>query len=137
MHFLGMPAFMKSIFEVMSSFAKDKMRKRFIVHRQGDLTKLHEELGVEVLPAEYGGTNGSIQDHIGKKHGHFLVISTFNILTSENSFTDALRKHLKTNRNFLLEMSKYRANEKKRPGKSKTHSDLFGMEGSFRQLDFD
>ena len=128
---------MKTVFELMSSFAKDKMKQRFILSSKGDLTKLIEDVGVDILPAEYGGTNGSIQDHIGKKHGHFLVISTFNILTGENSFTDALRKHLKTNRNFLLEMSKYRANEKKRPGKSKTHSDLFGMEGSFRQLDFD
>ena len=52
-------------------------------------------------------------------------------------FTEYLRKHLMDNRKALMESAKYKANEKKRPGKAKTHSDLFGMEGSFRQLNID
>lgn len=135
MHFLNMPAFMKNIFEVMSSFAKDKMRKRFVVHPKGDFSKLHEDVGLEILPAEFGGTNGAIQDHIGNiKACHSLVQTKFH---SKFIIADALKVHLKDKRKFLLEMSKCKANEKKRPGKSKTHSELFGMEGSFRQLDFD
>ena len=38
---------------------------------------------------------------------------------------------------FFATQSKYKTDEKKRMGKSKTHSDIFGMEGSFRQLAFD
>lgn len=66
MHFLGMPTFMKTVFELMSSFAKDKMKKRFVLSAKGDFAKLIEEVGTDILPAEYGGTNGIMQDHIGK-----------------------------------------------------------------------
>ena len=45
---------------------KDKMRERLVVHPKGDMTKLLEELGTEVMPVEYGGTNGSIDDIVGE-----------------------------------------------------------------------
>ncbi len=38
---------------------------------------------------------------------------------------------------FFLEQSKYKANEDKRQGMPRTHSDIFGVVGSFRQLNFD
>ena len=41
------------------------------------------------------------------------------------------------NREYLLQQPRLKANEKKRQGPVKTYSDIFGMEGSFRQLDFD
>lgn len=115
MHFLGMPAFMESVFSVMMSFAKDKLRQRIQVHAKGnDFDLLHKDVGPEVLPKEYGGTNGTIQDHI-----------------------DQLKAELVTNRSWLIDQYKYRSNEKKRPGKEKLYSDVFGMEGSFRQLTVD
>ena len=66
MFFLGMPGFMESVFNVMMSFSKEKFRQRIQLIGKEDFAKLHAELGTEVLPKEYGGTNGSIQDHLGK-----------------------------------------------------------------------
>lgn len=66
MFFLGMPGFMESIFNVMMSFSKEKFKRRVQLVGKGDFAKLHDEVGVEVLPKEYGGTNGSIQDHLSK-----------------------------------------------------------------------
>ena len=42
---------------------KDRMR----VHpKHDDWSTLIEAVGADVLPVEYGGTNGKVQDHIGK-----------------------------------------------------------------------
>ena len=40
-------------------------------------------------------------------------------------------------RDWFKEQESVKADESKRPGKPKTHDDLFGLEGSFRQLVID
>ena len=40
------------------------------------------------------------------------------------------------NRTWIMEQTKYRSEENKRQVR-RTYSDIFGMEGSFRQLEFD
>lgn len=65
MHILNMPGFVDSVFNMIKGFMKEKMRQRMQIHKKGDYSKLQEALGTEVLPIEYGGTNGSIDDIAG------------------------------------------------------------------------
>jgi len=62
MHFLNLPPVMQGVFTMMQGFLTEKMRKRNQVHQKGDYLKLYDEVGKEVLPEEYGGSNGSIID---------------------------------------------------------------------------
>ena len=49
------------------SFANEKMRERTKFYsKDTDFSFLHEALGKEVLPEEYGGTNGTMKSHVGK-----------------------------------------------------------------------
>jgi hypothetical protein len=47
------------------------------------------------------------------------------------------KKKLKSYRNWFLEQENVKVDESRRPGKSFNASDLFGFEGSFRQLNVD
>ena len=50
----------------------EKMKDRMIVHlKHNDWSTLIEAVGADVLPLEYGGTNGKVQDHIGKNYIYF------------------------------------------------------------------
>ena len=49
------------------SFSNEKMKERTKFYsKDADLSFLHEALGKEVLPEEYGGTNGTMKMHVGK-----------------------------------------------------------------------
>ncbi len=70
--------------------------------------------------------------------------SNFNLISYNNDhilrhniFADALMKDMSGRRDWLKKQSKLKADEKKRRGTQKTHADIFGMEGSFRQLNID
>lgn len=66
MHMLNLPSFTEALFNLFKSFMKEKMRKRLIIHKQGDLSRLHQIIGSEVLPVEYGGSNGTLQELTSK-----------------------------------------------------------------------
>lgn len=53
------------------------------------------------------------------------------------SFLDYTLGCLDANSQFIRAQSGFKADEAKRPGKARTYSDIFGMEGSFRQLTVD
>jgi len=114
LHFINLPPVMESIFKLFESFQKEKMRKRNHVHPKGDMSRVIEDLGKEVLPKEYGGTGPSLED-----------------------LTQYWVKKMEERRDWLMDQPNYKTEEDKRPGKPKLHSDIFGIEGSFRKLEID
>ena len=113
-HLINFPSVMESVYKMASSFQKEKMRKRHHIHPEGDYSQLHAELGVEVLPPEYGGTSCSLAE-----------------------LSQHWASQMEARRPWLMQQPRYKTDEAKRPGKPKSHSDIFGIEGSFRKLEID
>ncbi len=65
-HIVNMPAIMETSYNMVKGFMKEKMKDRMMVHNKGDWTALHEDVGTDILPEEYGGTNGTMAQHTGK-----------------------------------------------------------------------
>merc|ERR1712012_810201 len=64
-HMLNMPPMLEKVCDLMISFANQKLRARTRFHAKGNgMEQLHEALGTDVLPEEYGGTAGPIQSQI-------------------------------------------------------------------------
>ena len=56
------------------SFANEKMKERTKFYsKERDLAYLQELVGKDVLPEEYGGTNGTMKMHIGMSSAFFCV----------------------------------------------------------------
>lgn len=113
-HILNMPSIFESLFQMMQGLQKEKMRARTRVHLAGDLSALQEDLGTDILPAEYGGTNGTLAE-----------------------LTEYWKAAVTAHRPTLVSVCQYKTDESLRPGKPRNHADLFGIEGSFRKLEID
>jgi hypothetical protein len=110
---INMKPALLTLFNFFMSFMKEKIKRR--THLHADFESLYKEVPKRLLPEEYGGEAGPID-----------------VLIQE------WKKKVEARRDWLLESEKYRSDEKKRPGgRPKTHEDLFGLEGSFRQLNVD
>ncbi|XP_076029000.1 retinol-binding protein pinta-like isoform X1 [Oratosquilla oratoria] len=112
-NYINTPPGFETIFNLFKSFMKEKMKKRVHVHGS-DLESLYKQVPRDILPIEYGGTNGSVDD-----------------------ITRYWAKKVEDKRDWLLNDEKFCVNESKRLGKPKTSSDLFGLEGTFRKLEVD
>lgn len=78
------------------------------------LEDLYKFVPKKILPNEYGGEAGSVKD-----------------LAEES------KKLVMENLDYLKVAQTMGTDEKKRPGKPKTTESVFGLDGSFRQLEFD
>lgn len=100
------------IIKWVAPFLKEKIRKRIIVH--SNLESLHKAIPKECLPNEFGGTAGSTE--------YFM-----------NLWLDALREK----KQWFKEQENVKSDESKRTGNPTSFEDLFGLDGSFKQLVID
>lgn len=114
MHYLNMPSFFDSLFQLFKSFLKEKLQKRIMFHTSDDMESIYQYVPREILPKEYGGTDGTLQE-----------------------LTDYWKKKVEDYRDWFLEDMKYKSIESRRLGKPKTGDEIFGIEGSFRKLNVD
>lgn len=75
---------------------------------------LYKQIPKKLLPSEYGGDAGPIQNLI-----------------------DEWEQKVIANRDYLMDEVNYRSDESKRIGRSKHLDSLSGLEGSFRKLNVD
>ena len=85
------------------------------MHLHTTLESVNKYIPIDILPNEVGGKAGPIMEL------HKAQIAKL------ESYRDW----------FLEDEYRGRLDESKRPGKRKTATDLFGVEGSFKKLDFD
>ncbi|KAJ8729543.1 hypothetical protein PYW08_001124 [Mythimna loreyi] len=112
-HYLNTPPGFETVFNAMKMLLNEKNKSRLFVHNK-NYDALYKYIPKEVLPAEYGGTAGTVEE-----------------------ITDHWRNKVKEYSSWLEEDYKYGTDESKRVGKPKTAEDMFGIEGSFRQLQVD
>jgi len=112
-HFMNASPVIDVILNMMKPFMKKQLMDMFHMHTTNDT--LEKFIPLEVLPNEAGGQAGPIQELHDK-----------NIKNLEN--------HVAW---FQEEEANHRVNEALRPGKAKTATDLFGVEGSFKKLEID
>lgn len=85
---------------------------QLIIHTDNE--SLYTEIPKKLLPVEYGGENGTIDD----------IVKYW-------------EKKIEDYRDYLLEEAKFGTDESKRQAPLKQADALFGVEGSFRKLDVD
>ncbi|XP_034828446.1 alpha-tocopherol transfer protein-like [Maniola hyperantus] len=112
-HFVNSPVAFVKIINLLKSMLNEKNRNRIFVHGK-NFDDLYQFIPKSLLPAEYGGDNGRIRE-----------------------ITDAWKTKRRQYGSWLEEDVKYKTDESKRPGTPKTAESLFGIKGSFRQLEFD
>ncbi|BET01458.1 SEC14 [Nesidiocoris tenuis] len=111
-HVINASPLVDTIINFVKPFLKEKIRQRIYVH--ADLESLHKVVPKDLLPNEYGGKAGPAAD-------------------INMEWLDKLISY----KDWFAAQENVKADESKRPGKPKTYDDLFGMEGSFKQLTID
>ncbi|XP_037951319.1 alpha-tocopherol transfer protein-like [Teleopsis dalmanni] len=112
-HFLHMPSFFSSIFNVIKPMLSEKQQNRMFIHGK-NLDTFYASVPKECLPKELGGDSYSIDE----------VTAYWN-------------KKMDEYRDFFKQELTYGTNESLRRGKPIDFDSLFGMEGSFRKLNVD
>ncbi|CAH0595194.1 unnamed protein product [Chrysodeixis includens] len=111
-HVVNSTPLIDTLFNIIKPFLKEKMRNR--IHFHSDYKALHEYVPKELLPEEYGGTSCAL-----------------------NEINLAWVKKLEEYKDWFLKQESLVANESLRPGKPTNYDELFGIDGSFRQLSID
>ncbi|CAH2238444.1 alpha-tocopherol transfer protein-like isoform X2 [Pararge aegeria] len=111
-HIINTSPVVERFVNFVKPFLKEKIRKRIFIHKE--LKDLYKYIPQEMLPNEYGGQCGSM-DELQAKWTQKLI---------------EYREWFKMQDSLI-------ANESLRPGKPTNYDELFGIDGSFRQLAID
>ncbi|KAM3959039.1 alpha-tocopherol transfer protein-like [Aphomia sociella] len=112
-HYLSTPPGFETVFSIGKKIMSEKYKSRLYVHNKS-FDELYKHVSKEILPAEYGGNGGTAQEII-----------------------DYWVKKIEAYSGWLEDDRQYGTDESKRAGNPKTAEDVFGIDGSFRQLEFD
>ncbi|XP_066592372.1 alpha-tocopherol transfer protein-like [Prorops nasuta] len=113
LHFVHTSAVMDIILNMMKPFMKKELMD--VLHLHQTLDSLDKYIPREALPNELGGKAGTVEE-----------------------LKEAQLKNLEKHRAwFQKEEATARVDEAMRPGKGKTATDIFGVEGSFKKLEID
>ncbi|KAB0797736.1 hypothetical protein PPYR_08729 [Photinus pyralis] len=107
------PPFVDSALRIARRLFSKKTSERMTIASENSFKDLYDKIPQHLLPEEFGGSNGSIEE-----------------------LTATWKKKVEDYRQFFLH-DHWRANMKNKPMKPKMISNVFGTEGSFRQLEID
>lgn len=131
-YFINAVSFMDKIMALIKPFMKKELMQMLYIYSQsGDLQNFYEFVPKVCLPSDLGGTADSCailasESRLHNREQRFICV------VAEKQL-DMLEEH----REFFLEDQKLLVDETQRPGKPKTSTELFGMEGTFKKLDLD
>ncbi|XP_026326991.1 alpha-tocopherol transfer protein-like [Hyposmocoma kahamanoa] len=113
-HHVNIPAGIEKIFTLIRGLLNQKARDRLRIHKNNE--ELLQHLPREIVPAEYGGDGGTL-----------------------NEIIEAWANKIIEYKQWFKEEEGFGTDESKRPGKAQTASEMFGVgvDGSFRKLDID
>ncbi|XP_038213768.1 alpha-tocopherol transfer protein-like [Zerene cesonia] len=111
-HIINVSPLVDKIVNFVKPFLKEKIRERIFIH--GDANDLYKHIPQEMMPSEYGGKAGPMDE-----------------------LHNAWVKRLEEYKEWFAEQEDVKANEALRPGKPTNYDELFGIDGSFRQLVID
>ncbi|XP_014483547.1 PREDICTED: alpha-tocopherol transfer protein-like [Dinoponera quadriceps] len=110
-HIINTSSIVEQIFNMIKPFMNEEMINS--VHFHTSLQSINKYIPIEILPDEFGGKAGPIKE-----------------------LMDAHLKRIENFHEWFLEDEKnHRVNESLRIGNNKTSSDLFGVDGTFKQID--
>lgn len=111
-HIINTSPIVERFVNFVKPFLKEKIRKRIYIHKE--LKDLYKYVPREMLPEEYGGEGGTM-----------------------SSLQEQWKLKLQEYREWFHRQESIKANEALRPGKPTNYDELFGIDGSFRQLAID
>ncbi|XP_055600160.1 alpha-tocopherol transfer protein-like [Uranotaenia lowii] len=115
-HFINTPTGFNIVINLFKSLMTDKNREKTIISHGSSLESLHKYFPKSILPEEYGGELGPVQQYVNEWE-HRLI----------------------DNRDYLMEDQSLGVDESKRRTKNPIMegNDMFGTAGSFRKLELD
>ncbi|KAI8441978.1 hypothetical protein MSG28_005644 [Choristoneura fumiferana] len=111
-HVINVSPLVDKIVNFVKPFIKEKIRERIFLH--SDINDLYKYVPQEMMPTEFGGNAGSLDD-------------------LHKSWVKKMEEYTP----WFAEQENIKADESLRPGKPTNYDELFGIDGSFRQLVID